>query len=131
MAIAFHTIKRQLYGSSQLPITLLQNMIISYNNLCITPCLDHITSQHALQKQVRRTLLCLLQVLRGCYGLSKNHSYLCIKTTTIVHLVSVVLTFTRTGLAQPADLEPIPWPKKKQKKNTKTRKHRSRVMIIA
>ena len=35
----------------------------------ITSCLDHITSQHALQKQVRHPLLCLLQVLRGCYGL--------------------------------------------------------------
>ena len=31
-----------------------QNMIISY----ITSCLDHITSQHTLQKQVRRPLLC-------------------------------------------------------------------------
>ena len=33
MAIAFHTIKRQPYGSCQLPITVLQNMIISYKNL--------------------------------------------------------------------------------------------------
>ena len=56
----------------------------------ITSCLDHITSQHALQKQVRRPLLC-------CYGLSKNRSYLRIKTTTIVCQVGAVLTFARTG----------------------------------
>ena len=35
----------------------------------ITSCLDHITSQHALQKQVRRPLLCSCKFLRGCYGL--------------------------------------------------------------
>ena len=34
-------------------------------------------------------------------------------------------------LAQAADLEPIPWSKKKQKKNSKTSKHRSHVMNIA
>ena len=38
---------------------------------------------------------------------------------------------TSTLLAQDADLEPIPWSKKKQKNNAKTSKHRSRVMIIA
>ena len=38
---------------------------------------------------------------------------------------------TSTLLAHAADLEPIPWSKKKQKKNSKTSKHRSRVMIIA
>ena len=38
----------------------------------ITSCLDHITSQHALQKQARCPLLCLLQVLRGCYGLKQE-----------------------------------------------------------
>ena len=38
---------------------------------------------------------------------------------------------TSTLLAQAADLEPIPWSKKKQKKNSKTSKHRSRVMNIA
>ena len=32
-ALAFHTIKRQPYGSCQLPITRLQNMIISYNKI--------------------------------------------------------------------------------------------------
>ena len=35
-----------------------------------------------------------------------------------------------TLLAQAADQEPIPWTKEKQKKNSKTSKHRSRVMII-
>ena len=38
---------------------------------------------------------------------------------------------TSTLLAQAADLEPIPRSKKKQKKNSKTSKHRSRVMFIA
>ena len=32
-AVALHTIKRQPYGSCQLPITRLQNMIISYNKI--------------------------------------------------------------------------------------------------
>ena len=41
----------------------------SHTKIYISQHLDHITSQHALQKQVRRPLLCLLQVLRGCYGL--------------------------------------------------------------
>ena len=41
----------------------------SHTTIYISSRLDHITSQHALQKQVRRPLLCLLQVLRGCYGL--------------------------------------------------------------
>ena len=39
----------------------------------------------------------LLHVLRGCYGLSKNRSYLRIKTTTIFRQVCVVLTFSRTS----------------------------------
>ena len=38
---------------------------------------------------------------------------------------------TSTLLSQAAGLEPIPWSKKKQKKNSKTSEHRSRVMIIA
>ena len=69
----------------------------SHTTIYISSHLDHITSQHALQKQVRRPLLLLLQILRGCYGLSKNRSYLCIKTTTIVCQVGAVLTFARTG----------------------------------
>ena len=37
----------------------------------------------------------LLQVLRGCYGLSKNRSYLRIKTTTIFRQVCADLTFNK------------------------------------
>ena len=59
--------------------------------------LDHITSQHALQKQVRRPLLCCCKFYVVATGFSKNRSYLRIKTTTIVRQVSVVLTFARTG----------------------------------
>ena len=47
---------------------LLRNMIISYNNLYHI-MLDNITSQQALQKQVKTSSTLLLQVLRGCYGL--------------------------------------------------------------
>ena len=41
----------------------------------------------------------VVEVLRGCYGLSKNRSYLRIKTTMIVRQVSVVLTFAGPGVA--------------------------------
>ena len=44
----------------------------SHTTTYISSRLDHITSQHALQKQVRCPLLCLLQVLRGCYGLKQE-----------------------------------------------------------
>ena len=44
----------------------------SHTKTYISSRLDHITSEHALQKQVRRPLLCLLQVLRGCYGLKQE-----------------------------------------------------------
>ena len=44
----------------------------SHATIYISSCLDHITSQRALQKQVRRPLLCLLQVLRGCYGVKQE-----------------------------------------------------------
>ena len=39
----------------------------SHTTIYISSCLDHITSQHALQKQVRRPLLCCCKFLRGCY----------------------------------------------------------------
>ena len=58
---------------------------------------DHITSQHALQKQVRRPLLCCCKFYVAATGLSKNQSYLRIKTTMIVCQVGVVLTFARIG----------------------------------
>ena len=63
----------------------------------ISSCLDHITSQHALQKQVRRPLLCCCKFHVAATSLSKNQSYLRIKTTTIVCQVGAVLTFARTG----------------------------------
>ena len=60
----------------------------SHTTTYITSCLDHITSQHALQKQVRRPLLCLLQVLRGCYRLLAwtVHNY-GTKNTTVIYQV--------------------------------------------
>ena len=60
----------------------------SHTTSYITSCLDHITSQNALQKQVRRPLLCLLQILHGCYGLLAwpVHTY-GTKTTTMIYQV--------------------------------------------
>ena len=43
----------------------------------------YITSQQALQKQVRRPLLCCCNFYVAATGFSKNRSYLRIKTTTI------------------------------------------------
>ena len=71
----------------------------SHTTIYISSCIDHITSQHALQKQVRRPLLCCCKFYVVATGLSKNQSYLRIKTTMIVRQVSVVLTFSRTGVA--------------------------------
>ena len=69
----------------------------SYTTTYISSRLDHITSQHALQKQVRRPLLCCCKFYVAATGLSKNQSYLHNKTTTIVCQVGAVLTFARTG----------------------------------
>ena len=69
----------------------------SHTTIYISSRLDHITSQHALQKQVRRPLLCCCKFYVAATGLSKNQSYLRIKTTTIVCQVGAVLTFARTG----------------------------------
>ena len=69
----------------------------SHTTTYISSRFDHITSQHALQKQVRRPLLCCCKFYVAATGLSKNQSYLRIKTTTIVCQVGVVLTFARTG----------------------------------
>ena len=55
----------------------------------------HITTCPAKTSSTSSTLL--LQVLRGCYGMSKNRSYLRIKTTMIVRQVGAILTFSRTG----------------------------------
>ena len=76
------------------------NLVTKHDHLIqqnIASCLDHITSQHALQKQVRRPLLCCCKFYVAATGLSKNQSYLRIKTTTIVCQVGAVLTFVRTG----------------------------------
>ena len=69
----------------------------SHTTNYISSRLDQITSQHALQKQVRRPLLCCCKFYVAATGLSKNQSYLRIKTTTIVCQVDAVLTFARTG----------------------------------
>ena len=69
----------------------------SHTTIYISSRLDHITSQHALQKQVRRPLLCCCKFYVAATGLSKNQSHLCIKTTMIVCQIDSVLTFARTG----------------------------------
>ena len=51
----------------------------SHTTTYISSRLDHITSQHALQKQVRRPLLCCCKFYVAATGLSKNQSYLRIK----------------------------------------------------
>ena len=95
-AIALHTIKRQPYGSCQLPITRLQNMIISYNKI----------QHHALtishhNMPCKNKLDVLYFVVASftwlLWALSKNQSHLRIKTTTIVCQIDSVLTFARTG----------------------------------
>ena len=69
----------------------------SHTTTYISSRLDHITSQHALQKQVRRPLLCCCMFYVAATGLSKNQSHLRIITTTIVCQIDSVLTFARTG----------------------------------
>ena len=69
----------------------------SHTTIYISSRLDHITSQHALQKQVRRPLLCCCKFYVAATGLNKNQSYLRIKTTTIVCQIDSILTFARTG----------------------------------
>ena len=53
-----------------------------HTTIYISSRLDHITSQQALQKQVRRPLLCCCKFYVDATGFSKNRSYLHIKTTT-------------------------------------------------
>ena len=59
----------------------------SHTTIYISSCLDHITSQHALQKQVRHPLLCCASFTWLLRASSKNRSYLRIKTTTIFRQV--------------------------------------------
>ena len=61
----------------------------SYTTTYNSSRFDHITSQHALQKQVRRPLLCCCKFYVAATGWAR--------TTMIVCQVSVVLTFSRTG----------------------------------
>ena len=51
----------------------------SHTTTYISSRFDHITSQHALQKQVRRPLLCCCKFYVAATGLSKNRSYLHMK----------------------------------------------------
>ena len=63
----------------------------------ITSCLDHITSQQALQKQVRCPLLCCCKFYVATTGWARTVFTYASKTTTIVCQVGAVLTFARTG----------------------------------
>ena len=57
----------------------------SHTTMYITSCLDHITSQYALQKQVRSLVVASFTwLLRAS---SKNRSYLRIKTTMVIYQV--------------------------------------------
>ena len=85
-AIALHTIKRQPYGSCQLPITRLQNMIISYNKIH-----HHVLtiSHHNMPCKNKLDVLYFVVaiftwLLRAS---SKNRSYVHIKTTKVFRLV--------------------------------------------
>ena len=66
----------------------------SHTSTYITSCLDHITSQHALQKQVRRSTL-LLQVLPGCYGLLARTFLTYASKPQRFFVKCVVLTFNK------------------------------------
>ena len=68
----------------------------SHTTTYISSCLDHITSQHALQKQVRRPLLCCCKFYMDATGWARTVLTYASKTTTIVRQVSAVLTFSRT-----------------------------------
>ena len=68
----------------------------SHTTIYISSRLDHITSQHALQKQVRRPLLCCCKFYVAATGLARTVLTYAYKTTTIFRQVCVVLTFTRT-----------------------------------
>ena len=63
----------------------------------IWSCLDHSTSQHALQKQVRCPLLYCCKFYVAATGLARTVLTYASKTTTIVCQVGAVLTVARTG----------------------------------
>ena len=84
IAIALHTIKRQPYGSCQLPITRLQNMIISYNKIYALAISHHYMPCKNKLDVLYFVVASFTWLLQAS---SKNRSYLCIKTTTIYHQV--------------------------------------------
>ena len=53
----------------------------------ITSCLDHITSQHALQKQVRRPLLCCCKFYVAATGFLQEPFLPMAKTTMVIYQV--------------------------------------------
>ena len=69
----------------------------SHTTTYISSRLDHITSQHALQKQVRRPLHCCCKFYVAATGLARTVLTYASKTTTIVCQIDSVLTFARTG----------------------------------
>ena len=69
----------------------------SHTTTYISSRLDHITSQQALQKQVRRPLLCCCKFYVAATGLARTVLTYASKTTTIVCQVGAILTFARTG----------------------------------
>ena len=67
----------------------------SHTTNYITSCLDHIISQHALQKKVRRPLLCCCKFYVAATGLARTVLTYAFKTTTIFCQVCAVLTFNK------------------------------------
>ena len=59
----------------------------SHTTIYISSRLDHITSQHALQKQVRRPLLCCCKFYVAATGLARTVLTYASKTTTIFRQV--------------------------------------------
>ena len=59
----------------------------SHTTTYITSCLDHITSQHALQKQVRCPLLCCCKFYVASAGLARTVLTYAYKTSTIFRQV--------------------------------------------
>ena len=114
MAIALHTIKRQPYGSCQLPITLLQNMIISYNNLY-----NHVLtiSHHNIPCKNKLDILYFVVAIFTWLlrETSKNRSYLR-KTTMVIYRVCcfnilqgpVLVKFDSTKVGETDTCQP-PW----------------------
>src|SRR3954464_5142701 len=94
-AIALHTIKRQPYGSCQLPITRLQNMIISYNKIyhhALT------ISHHNMPCKNKLDVLYFVVASLTWLLRAEQEPFLPMhQTTMIVCQVGAVLTFARSG----------------------------------